>query len=306
MKTCEFPGCDAEESLPFKCKLCNKMYCSKHRLPEQHNCPMIGIYQSEEYRKSKISQTKIKEEKPKKSKMKYRGDKLYGPRDTDAKSVYLEPQDRFLTRSSFFNITGFRNDYFNLLTILGIFSVFITLSIIVEFTLYSGIPISAVDWNIVFINLGSINFVFGGYFVIQMIIAKQKKERPRIVLWIWGILLGVLSIFVPIFAIPGFLTFREGRSSYKNRGIIAFSGIAWILFWCTIIVILMLGNGFGVPYLSAVGYTPMLMLTFTLFSLLPFGIYAGRYISGWNRKVYISIFVFTFILFIIFLIARYR
>ncbi len=305
MKSCNVPGCEAEESLPFKCKLCNQMYCSKHRLPEQHECPMISIYQTEEYKKSKVSQPRIIEEQPKKINPKFRGEKVRNPRDTETKSVYFESQDRFLTRSSFFNITGFRNDYLNIFTTLLIFSILITLNIIVEVTVYGNLPIALMNWNMVFINLGAINFIFGGYFIFQKILAKRMREGTRVVLWGWGILLGLMSIFVPLFAIPGFLAFKEGKSSYKNRGIIAFAGISWILFWCMIIVIIMFGGGFGVPYLGYLSFTPMLMLTFALFSLLPFGIYAGKYISGWNRSVYFGTFIFTFISFIIYLIARY-
>ena len=305
MKACSVDNCKEEESLPFKCKLCNQFFCAKHRLPEQHDCPMIGIYQTEQYKKAKYTQTEKKEEKSKKKRPKIYGEDIYTPRDIETKSVYYEPQDRFLTRSSFFNITGFRNDYINIITTLLIFSILVTLNIIVEYTLYAKVPFSSIDWIWIVINISAINFIFGGYFIIQKILARKMHENTKVVLWIWGILLGVLSIFVPLFAIPGFLTFRESSSSYKNRGKIAFSGIAWILFWCTVIVIIMFGQGFGNAYLHSLSFTPMLMLTFALFSLLPFGIYAGKYISGWNRQLYIGTFIFTFILFIVYLIARY-
>ncbi|MCE7743260.1 MAG: hypothetical protein GOP50_12490 [Candidatus Heimdallarchaeota archaeon] len=305
MKSCDVPGCEEEESLPFKCKLCDRMYCAKHRLPEQHECPMIGIYQSEVYKKSKLSQPRKEEEIPKKTKLKHRGEKLLSPRDAETKSVYYEPQDRFLTRSSFFNIQSLRRDYLNILIILVIFSTFITLNIIVLHTLYRGLPIAALDWNVVFINIGAINFIFGGYFVIQKITARYMKEETKVVLWLWGIVLGILSILLPLFAVPGFLTFKEGRSSNNNRGKISFIGISWILTWCTVILIFLYSNGFGVPYLAELSYAPSLMLLFVLFSLLPFGIFAGKYISGWNRYVHMGSFLYTFIIFILYLIVRY-
>lgn len=308
MKSCDFSGCEEEESLPFKCKLCNQMYCSKHRLPEQHECPMIGIYQTEEYKKSKISQPRTEDEKPKKT-PKFRGEKVRSPRDTETRTIYYEPKDRFLSRSSFFNIMGFKNDYLNLAIILIVFSILDTLHIIVNTTLYNNIPISALDWNfwkIILISLGTINFVFGGYFILMKILANRMKEGTNIVIWGWGLLLGLLSIFIPLFAIPGFLTFKEGRSSYTNRGKIAFIGISWILGWCSAIIVIMFGSGFGVPLLYAgVGYAPMFLLLFVLFSLLPFGVYAGSYISRWNRQIYIGTFVCTFILFILYLIVYY-
>ncbi|WP_340818598.1 rhomboid family intramembrane serine protease [Methanolobus sp. WCC4] len=30
--------CGKEESIPFRCRFCDKVFCSKHRLPEQHAC----------------------------------------------------------------------------------------------------------------------------------------------------------------------------------------------------------------------------------------------------------------------------
>ncbi|MHA1309612.1 MAG: AN1-type zinc finger domain-containing protein [Candidatus Helarchaeota archaeon] len=54
--------CGKEVYMPFKCKYCGGLFCSKHRLPENHNCPKIGeaitlenepnvvdIYQEPEY-----------------------------------------------------------------------------------------------------------------------------------------------------------------------------------------------------------------------------------------------------------------
>jgi len=303
MKSCDYPGCEEEESLPFKCKLCNQMYCAKHRLPEQHDCPMIGIYQTEEYRKSKISQPRIQEEKSKKSKLRFRGESLKSPRETETKSVYFEPQDRFLARSSFFNITGFRNDWLNLLIALGVFSIISSLNILVRVSLYPNPLFTLSLRESILINLVGINFIFGGYFIVQKILAKRMKVGTRFVLWVWGIILGIISILVPIFVIPGFLLFTEGKSSIQNRGKIAFVGISWILFWCTAIIVLMLGWGSNIPYLFALGYTPSFMLSFVLISLLPFGTYAGKFISLWNKKLHIITFVYTFILFISYFVA---
>lgn len=33
---CSF--CKKKESLPFKCKFCSEIFCSEHRLPENHKC----------------------------------------------------------------------------------------------------------------------------------------------------------------------------------------------------------------------------------------------------------------------------
>ncbi len=40
MKKCK--QCDEKVSMPYKCHRCNKNFCSKHRLPEKHNCPYLN------------------------------------------------------------------------------------------------------------------------------------------------------------------------------------------------------------------------------------------------------------------------
>ncbi|MFB6071883.1 MAG: rhomboid family intramembrane serine protease [Halobacterium sp.] len=37
MATCD--RCGEQESMPYQCRLCGGTYCSKHRLPENHDCP---------------------------------------------------------------------------------------------------------------------------------------------------------------------------------------------------------------------------------------------------------------------------
>ncbi len=37
-KKCSFCKKPFSESMPFRCKYCEKMFCSEHRLPENHDC----------------------------------------------------------------------------------------------------------------------------------------------------------------------------------------------------------------------------------------------------------------------------
>jgi len=41
-KKCMFCGKILDSLLPFKCKRCGNYYCSKHRLPESHNCIVVS------------------------------------------------------------------------------------------------------------------------------------------------------------------------------------------------------------------------------------------------------------------------
>ena len=45
--------CDSQVAMPFKCKLCLLQYCERHRLPENHECPNLFAYDTDDYRKFK-------------------------------------------------------------------------------------------------------------------------------------------------------------------------------------------------------------------------------------------------------------
>ena len=108
MKSCSLDGCMEGDSLPFKCKLCGQMYCAKHRLPEQHNCMQIGIYQTDEYRKAKLSTTRITKEESESRKTKRKT--FVRKVDSNQKANYMRPEDRFLIRSSFYTLYSFKTN----------------------------------------------------------------------------------------------------------------------------------------------------------------------------------------------------
>ncbi len=51
MATCAY--CENPVALPFRCKLCLLQYCERHRLPENHECPNLDAYNTDDYRKFK-------------------------------------------------------------------------------------------------------------------------------------------------------------------------------------------------------------------------------------------------------------
>ncbi|MDP6459280.1 MAG: AN1-type zinc finger protein [Candidatus Hydrothermarchaeota archaeon] len=46
MALCSY--CERSEVMPFKCKFCGEMFCSDHRLPENHEC--LGLRRFKEER----------------------------------------------------------------------------------------------------------------------------------------------------------------------------------------------------------------------------------------------------------------
>ncbi|MHA1219908.1 MAG: AN1-type zinc finger domain-containing protein [Candidatus Heimdallarchaeaceae archaeon] len=304
MKSCSLDGCMERDSLPFKCKLCGQMYCAKHRLPEQHNCIQIGIYQTDEYKKAKVSAPRP--EKKDKVKIKRYGESIYGPRDSERKSIQLESQDRFMMRSSFFTLFDLKSDFINILVASLLFSLFLGTHSIVTRSVYQGIQLTPLYLYTTLLNFGITVFIFSGFYAVQKMVAKRMKLRSGVTLWLQGILLGLFSIFVPIFVVPAFLVFRDFSGGDRERGIAALSGIIWMLFWSIVCLVFMFANGFGVVWLYALKDIPMFLLLFSFFTLLPFGIFTGRYIARWNRKISWSLLAFTFTLFIVYLVKSSR
>ncbi|MCE7735316.1 MAG: hypothetical protein GPJ54_10595 [Candidatus Heimdallarchaeota archaeon] len=51
--------CKDNVSMPFTCSLCSQKHCSKHRLPETHECTNVGVYNTDSYRKQKLAKSRL-------------------------------------------------------------------------------------------------------------------------------------------------------------------------------------------------------------------------------------------------------
>ena len=302
MKGCSFPECEEVESLPFKCKLCEQYYCAKHRLPEQHDCPRISVYQTEEYKKAKAAPFKTKTEVQEKKRKREHHKKYYTPQDIEQKSVQIDSKDRFLTRSSLFSIFAFKKNINNVLFATFYISIIVTLNSLIDLTLYSKIPLS-VDflWTLLTIFV-SIIIIYGGHLLLQNYFAKVQNIRSGNVIWKQGLLIGLFGIIAPIMLIPSYLVFRDFESDSKKRGITALSGIVWILFWQIFILFALVFELFPVYVLFGLSIIPFFMLFFVMFLLIPFGISNGKYISMWNRKLVWILLGITVAIFIAYLV----
>ena len=62
MSKCNYPECETKEALPFKCNYCQKLFCTKHRLPKNHNCENLHLVKERAFRRQKqeiIPETKV-------------------------------------------------------------------------------------------------------------------------------------------------------------------------------------------------------------------------------------------------------
>ncbi|MDY6774237.1 MAG: AN1-type zinc finger protein, partial [Candidatus Nanohaloarchaea archaeon] len=59
----ECSECGETVSMPFRCKFCEESFCSKHRLPENHECEGLRDYKDEQRGEGKIGYEVMKDEK---------------------------------------------------------------------------------------------------------------------------------------------------------------------------------------------------------------------------------------------------
>ena len=289
MKGCSFPNCEEEESMPFKCKLCNQVYCAKHRLPEQHDCPRIGIYQTDEYKQAKVSAkqmeiTKAQEIEELEQKKEQRRTQFFDPSKLEQKESYLQQKDRFLIRSPFFTLYEFQKNSLNILISTLIVAVLMGINVIVTTAINSTQSFSPdFLWTFLTTFFGVI-FIYGGHELTHEITARRMKVKNGNVLWIQGIFLGFLSIILPFLIFPSYLIFKDHSLKIREQGITALAGVIWLMI-CQLFLLFAIGfKIFSAPILFGLYNLPYFFAFYLIFNLIPFGLTDGRYISNWNRR----------------------
>ena len=313
MKNCSFLGCEEEETLPFKCKLCGQAFCAKHRLPEQHDCPRIGVYQTDEYKKTKLSPKREQEDKKKSKKRKDKSKiqkGLFTARDIETKSKYVEPQDKFLFRSAMFTIFSLKYNFINIIIASVYFLIIIGLRTLFQLTVVNNQLVESWPNALLLLMIGyliSISVIYSGHMIVETLYAKKLGIKANQALWLQGMLIGIVSIFIPIIMTPNFLVFKEYGTNQKDRGKVALSGVIWILAWQTIALILViLGiSGIVIPipyfYLGLEILAPFFFI-YLIFSLIPFGFNHGRYIRTWKNKLFWYLLGSTIFLFLTYMV----
>ncbi len=301
MKNCSYPDCKEEEVYPFKCKLCNQYYCGKHRLPEQHDCPMVGLFQTDEYKKAKLSTTRIakKETESRKTKRETFVRKV----GTDQKANYMRPEERFLIRSSFYTLYSFKTNIYNILIATVAVAIFMCLHLMFRAAIDEQFPVNLLfPWPFLTVFFGVL-VIFGGHLVLQKILSNHYGIRSSNVLWLQGLLLGIVSIFIPFIILPSFLVFRDFTANVIERGKIALSGILWILGFQIFTIVTLLTGFFSLEMRQGLIIFPSLMFIYVLFNLIPIGLNNGQYIRTWNKKLLWSTIIANLVIFGIYAIV---
>ncbi|MHA1685018.1 MAG: AN1-type zinc finger domain-containing protein [Candidatus Heimdallarchaeaceae archaeon] len=303
MRKCAVTGCEEDMSLPFKCKLCGQYYCAKHRLPEQHDCPGVHVFQTEEYKHAKVSilSTKKKDEKELKKTLKKakKTDKKQKKNAYLNNEMYYPNSKRFLMYSSFFTIFSLKNIWLNILIASG-YLTFIFIGHLLIYFLISKTPVfqPLFLWALI-TTVVALNIIYTGHWIVQFYAAQKERTVVHVVHWLQGMLFGLIGLILPFILIPSYLTFPSVfLSSNENRGKTALAGISWML--VTTVLTTILARFVPIPDAMSLGLTfvPFMFFIYMFFDLFPFGLSKGTYILAWDKKVYWGTFGAIFIMFL--------
>jgi hypothetical protein len=226
MAKCDFPGCETKEALPFKCNYCQKFFCTKHRLPENHNCDKLHLGKQELPREKKLveqkktkSRSKKEERKRRREERRQKGDLTYDPSEDHYYTVGQDGQlysvkTRGNTKDSMYlSMVG---DGFTVGR--EIWDIIISLVIIAFSFGFTSIYMSNIPWwglaLITPINL----LAFLNTFLPRKLLVKSYGYSSRYLLTRIGFIITIVMILSPIkLIIPGMLVVPESNNMTKKQ-----------------------------------------------------------------------------------------
>jgi Zn-dependent protease len=244
--------CGQETFLPFRCPYCGDMFCSEHRLPENHNCPRMDLARAQRQENAMAQQGANS----------YEYKVTYGiPRRTRG-HVYFSPKEVKHLAIAMLLVIG-----------VGVSYVFFTGSLGGDLVLVASVSAAVF----------TISFVF--HEVAHKITAQRRGLWAEFRLTLWGSVLTAVFMVLPVaFKIisPGAVMI-SGPASRDEIGKISIAGpttnivmsaalVAAALAPTTISWIFVIGAFFN-------GYI-------AVFNLIPIGILDGYKIFNWNKALW--------------------
>ncbi len=270
--------CGKQELMPFQCHYCKKTFCSRHRLPENHDCKVMdqmrgtpGMWKP--YATRSNSGTIVFD---------IRGDPstLYTQR--------ARPRDGFIPPPGMDVVTlgsEFRDLLLGMALIaLFVFGIFYNRVLLVE----------GFTWlNLLLAISGALLASFTAFVCHEIAhrqFAKGAGMSARFVLWRQGLYLTVVMIFfalavgLPAIAAPGFVLI-QGFVDNRTNGKISAAGPSVNIFFGSLFLLLSVPFGSSI---IAITFRIIAVLNgiLAIFNLLPFWNLDGKKILQWNGSIW--------------------
>lgn len=259
--------CKDNVSMPFTCSLCSQKYCSKHRLPETHECANLGHFDTDTYRKQKLEKARV-------------------PRNAISASDI-----------SYGSAAGGRGNYWSS----GIASKDVLYSGLLV-GLIALMPFLASNFSNVILLPGSILYSIFGMFTIYYVRKRTCQKYgmdTHFMFWPIGIAITLIfSLFGGFWILIGYF-FIEGEEYGRSRGIV---GIISTFTAMGIFLISYLSFIF-LPSLDFLGIRvpARIFLIMALLNMFPLWGLDGQKIYEWEPKYYWPMLIFVIITLIIFI-----
>ncbi len=254
--------CGQETLMPFQCPYCGGQFCSEHRLPENHQCPRLGVAYAQRH------ETVAEVLKPQQNS--YQFSLSFGPQRQKKGHVYMSP-------------TELKHILPAALLILGI-----GFSIILYNQYLSGV---FVNWGLpemsVFALLLTASFLV--HEIAHKITAQRSGLWAEFRLTTCGFVLTLISVFTPFRLIAPGAVMIAGPARKDEIGKISIAGpITNISISAVTLVAAYLANSpvYSVLLLLIASFNAFI----AVFNLIPFGILDGNKIFGWNKMVWAAAF----------------
>ena len=297
MPQCEFPGCEQREAFPFKCSYCGKSFCTKHRLPENHNCDQLHLSKSP-IAKDLVNEKKQptvamdKEIQQNKSYTTYDFDDddshVYGT-DSNGNIYSIKPTESNANRRTVFSQVGdsFTTGREFLDIIIG------SLLIAISFG-FTSILMTNVPWIYSGFLIAIILISYLSTILPQKLLAKRFGCTSRYMLTKLGLLITALTIISPVkYLSPGMLVIPEiDYISKKRSGIIsAIGSMINISLGITFILLAIFLNNVSVINLMLAG--AFVTSQITLLRLIPMRFLPGKKILNWSWPLFVVMLILT-------------
>jgi len=302
MSKCNHPECETKEALPFKCNYCQKLFCTKHRLPENHNCENLHLAKERAFRKQKqeiIPETKViskrEERKQKRQEKRMRTEVVYDPSDdhyyaTGPDGQLYSVKTKGKGKDSIF-LSQIADSFTSGWEILDI--VICSVIILLSFG-FTSIFMSNIPWLYLVFIAPIIIFAYIMTFIPRKLMIKKFGYSSRYVLTKIGLLITVVTIISPIkFIFPGLLVIPESQYlTKKEHGISGAIGpiINTILGIGFILLGWLLPNPLvGIIFTVGAFITSQL----TIIYILPFRGTSGKKLLEWSWVLFAILIVFN-------------
>ena len=299
MPQCEFPGCEHREAFPFKCSYCGKSFCTKHRLPENHNCEQLHLSKSPlskdlviEKQQPTYPSTTNQEIQQNKNYTTYDFDDtdshVYGT-DSNGNIYSIKPTERNAYRRTVFSQVGdsFTTGREFLDIIIG------SLLIAISFG-FTSILMTNVPWIYSGFLIAIILISYLSTILPQKLLAKRFGCTSRYMLTKLGLLITALTIISPVkYLSPGMLVIPEiDYISKKRSGIISAIGsmINISLGIAFIFLAIFLNNDSVINLMLAGAFVTSQI---TLLRLIPMQFLPGKKILNWSWPLFTIMLILT-------------